>query len=158
MGEEAVKREEGGREEGKKGKMRGKNGAKRGQQKGGWVGRSGEKWGGGALKRKKRKKRRQKGAEIQNKGPKRHMNFVNMNFLAHPKPPILGPPEKKFMCLISWERTHKRDPHKLFRGDLRDQKRGPKRAIVGHKKFLALIVGARNGYHLSLWRFFSPVL
>ena len=28
-------------------------------------------------------------------------------------------PEKKFMCLISWERAQKRDPHKLFGGNLR---------------------------------------
>ena len=39
------------------------------------------------------------------------------------------------MCLISWERTRKRDPHKLFRGDFGGQNRGPKRAIFGHKKF-----------------------
>ena len=40
-----------------------------------------------------------------------------------------------FMCLISWERTQKGDPHKLFRGGFLGQKRGPKRAIFGHKKF-----------------------
>ena len=39
------------------------------------------------------------------------------------------------MCLISWELTQKEDPHKLFGGDFRGQKGGPKRAIFGHKKF-----------------------
>ena len=32
----------------------------------------------------------------------------------------------------------KRDPHKLFRGDFGGQKRGPKWAIFGHKKFSLL--------------------
>ena len=50
-------------------------------------------------------------------------------------PPILGP-RKKFMCLISWERTQKRDPHRVFRGDFGGQKRGPKRAIFGHKSLV----------------------
>ena len=47
-------------------------------------------------------------------------------------PGPLGP-RKKFMCLISWERTQNRDPHKLLRGDFLGQKGGPKRAIFGHK-------------------------
>ena len=42
------------------------------------------------------------------------------------------------MCLISWERTQKRDQHKLFQWDFGGQKRGPKRAIFGHKKFSLL--------------------
>ena len=63
------------------------------------------------------------------------MNFFNINFWPPPKTPDFGPPEKKFMCLISWERTQKRNTHKFFRGDFWGQKGGPKRAIFGHKKF-----------------------
>ena len=39
---------------------------------------------------------------------------------------------------LSWERTQKREPHKLFRGISWGQKGGPKRAIFGHKKFSLL--------------------
>ena len=67
-------------------------------------------------------------------GQKKHMNFFNINFWPPPKPPFWAP-RKKFVCLVSWERTQKRDPHKLFRGDCWGQKRGPKRGIFGHKKF-----------------------
>ena len=42
------------------------------------------------------------------------------------------------MCLISWERTPKRDPHQLFWEDFWGQKGGPKRGIFGHKKFSLL--------------------
>ena len=54
-------------------------------------------------------------------GPKyvtetKHINFFNINILAPTQNPSFGAPEKKFMCLISWERTQKRDQHKLFRG------------------------------------------
>ena len=41
------------------------------------------------------------------------------------------------MCLDSWERTQKGDPHKLFRGDF-GVKGGPKWAIFGQKKFSLL--------------------
>ena len=44
------------------------------------------------------------------------------------------------MCLFSWERTQTRDRKKLVRADFRGQKRGPKRAILGHKKFSLLFV------------------
>ena len=64
---------------------------------------------------------------------KSHKLFHSINFLA----PNLGP-QKKFMCLISWERAQKGDPHKLFRGDFWGQQRGPKRGIFGHKKFSLL--------------------
>ena len=73
------------------------------------------------------------------RGRKKHINFFNINFLPPTQnPPFCTPPPKKLMCLISWERMQKRDPHKLFRGDLWGQKRGPKRAIFGHKKFSLL--------------------
>ena len=68
------------------------------------------------------------------RGQKKHINFFN-NFLS---PTRNRAPRKKFMCLISLERTQKRGPHKLFRGDFWGQKRGPKRAIFGHKKFSLL--------------------
>ena len=46
-------------------------------------------------------------------------------------------PRKQFMCLISWERTQKGNPHKLFQAIL-GSKRGPKLAVLGHKKFSLL--------------------
>ena len=51
------------------------------------------------------------------KGRKKHINFFNISFLPPPKTPPFWPPRKEFMCLISWERTQKRDPHKLFGGN-----------------------------------------
>ena len=68
---------------------------------------------------------------------KAHKLFQHKLFGPHPKPPNLGP-QKKFMCLISWERTQKGDPHKLFRAEFWGQKGCPKRAIFGHKKFSLL--------------------
>ena len=65
-----------------------------------------------------------------NKGRKNTINFFDPTQKV--KPRTLGP-QKKFMCLISWERTQKRDPHKLFRVDFWGQKRGAKEAIFGHK-------------------------
>ena len=56
-------------------------------------------------------------------------------FGPHPKHPILGPQEKKSMCLISSERTQKRDH--ITGGFLRS-KRGSQTAIFGHKKFSLL--------------------
>ena len=41
--------------------------------------------------------------------------------------------------------TKKRAPHKLFRGDFWGQKGGPKRAIVGHKKFSLLFFFSCSG-------------
>ena len=68
------------------------------------------------------------------RGRKNHINS-----LAPTQNPPIWTPRKKFMCLISWERAQKRDPHKLlFRGHFWGQKRGPKRAIFGHKKFSLL--------------------
>ena len=52
-----------------------------------------------------------------NRGPKKHINFFNINFLAPTQNAPLWTPRKKFMCLISWERTPKRDPRELFGGD-----------------------------------------
>ena len=45
-------------------------------------------------------------------------------------------PRKKLMCLISWERTQQRDPHKCFWGEFGGQKRAPKQAIFGHKSLV----------------------
>ena len=67
---------------------------------------------------------------------KKHINFFNRNFLAPTQNPPFWAPRKKFMCLISWERMQKRDPHKLFRGDFWGQKRGPKRAISATKSLV----------------------
>ena len=43
--------------------------------------------------------------------------IFNINFLPPPETPHFGPPEQ-IMCLVSWERTQKRDPHELFQGGL----------------------------------------
>ena len=68
-------------------------------------------------------------------GPKRTRKlFQHKLFGPRPNIPFWAP-RKKFMCLISWERTKRRDPHKLCQGDFGGQKGGPKRAIFGHKKF-----------------------
>ena len=50
------------------------------------------------------------------RGQKKHINFSNINFLSPAQNPPFWAPRKKFMCLISWERAQKRDPHKLFWG------------------------------------------
>ena len=73
---------------------------------------------------------------------KKHINsFQYKLFGPHSKPPIWAP-RKKLMCLISWERTQKRDPHKLYWGDLGGQIQGPKPAIFGHKNFSLLFFPA----------------
>ena len=69
---------------------------------------------------------------------KKHINFFNINFLPPTQNAQFWALRKKFMCLISWERTQKRNPHKLFRGEIWRQKGGPKRAILGCKKFSLL--------------------
>ena len=76
---------------------------------------------------------------LKNRGPKKHINFFKINFLAPTQNPVLGPhqKEKRVVCLISWERMQKRDPHKLFRADFGVKKRGPKRAIFGHKSLVS---------------------
>ena len=75
----------------------------------------------------------------------------------HPKSPILGP-QKEFMCLVSWQRTQKRDPHKLFWGDFWAKNRGPKRTIFGHKKFSLLFFPALIREVRNLPLFFSHPL
>ena len=72
------------------------------------------------------------------RGLKKHINFFNKIFGPPPKTPHFGPPSKKFRCLIYWERTQKRDPHKLFRRDFWGQKEGPKRAVFGHNSLFFL--------------------
>ena len=90
------------------------------------------------------------------KGRKKHINFFNINFLAPTQNLPFWAPRKKFMCLISWQRTQKRDPHKLFRGDLGGQKRGPKQAIFGHKKFCLLLFSCPYMCFLVYWFFPGP--
>ena len=68
------------------------------------------------------------------RGRKKHINFFNINFLPPTRNPPFWAPRKKFMCLISWERAQKRDPHKLFRGDFwgqKERKISPKRKFLG---------------------------
>ena len=86
-------------------------------------------------------------AQISKKGPiysscrgqeKAHKLFPHQ-LLAPTQNTRFGAPRKKLMCLISWERTQKRESHKLFRGDFGDKKGGPKRATCGHKTFSFLV-------------------
>ena len=49
-------------------------------------------------------------------------------------------PQKKVDGLHFLGKKEKRDPHKIFGGDLGGQKRGPKRAILGHNKFSLLFL------------------
>ena len=69
---------------------------------------------------------------------KTHKLFQHKLFGSHPSPPILGPQKKSLCASFSGKQHKKRDPHKLFRGDFRNPKRGPKRAIFCHKKFSLL--------------------
>ena len=71
------------------------------------------------------------------KGWKKHINFFNINFLDPTQTPILGLRKKVYVSHFLGKNA-KRDPHKLFRVDFWGQKRGPKRAIFGHKKFSLL--------------------
>ena len=89
-------------------------------------------------------------------GRKKHINFCNINFLAPTQEPPFGGPRKKFMCLISWERTQKSDPGELFQGDLWGRKRGPKRAIFGHRKFSLLFFPALKQTG-AVSRYFSTI-
>ena len=79
---------------------------------------------------------------FRDRGPKKHIIFFNINSLAPTENTPFWAPRKKFICLISWERTQKRGPHKLFPGDLGGSKGGPKRAIFGHKKLSLLFFPA----------------
>ena len=83
----------------------------------------------------------------------KHITFFNINFLPSTQNPPFWSPRKIIMCLISWERTQKRDPHKLFRGHVGGQKWGPKRAIFGHGKFSLLFFSLP----LDTPRFSAPI-
>ena len=50
------------------------------------------------------------------RGQTKHINFFNINFLAPTQNPRFWTPRKKFMCLISWERTQKRHININFSG------------------------------------------
>ena len=67
---------------------------------------------------------------------KAHKPFQHKLFGSHPNPPILGPQQKSLCASFPGKSRKKRDPHQLFRGDFWGQKRGPKQAIFGHKKFV----------------------
>ena len=70
------------------------------------------------------------------KGQKRHINIFNIIFCPPPKTPDFGAPEKKLLCLISWERMQKRDPHEPFRGGFWGQKRSPQTRHLGLQNVL----------------------
>ena len=59
------------------------------------------------------------------KGRKKHINFLNINSLHPAQKPHFGPPGKKFMCLISWERTQKSTHVNFFGGNLGVKKGAP---------------------------------
>ena len=50
------------------------------------------------------------------RGQKKHKNFFNINFLAPTQNPPFWALRKKFMCLISWERTQKGTHINFFGG------------------------------------------
>ena len=52
------------------------------------------------------------------RGPKRHINFFNINFLAPTQNTPFWTPRKMFMCLISRERTQKGTHINFFGGTL----------------------------------------
>ena len=68
------------------------------------------------------------------KGQKKHINFFKINSLAPTQDrPILGP-RKKFMCLISWERTQKRHININFLGAFWGSKTGSPDGPFGPQK------------------------
>ena len=73
------------------------------------------------------------------------INFFNINFLALTRNTRFGGPGKKFMCLISWERTQKRDPHKLFREDFGDKKGPPNGPFSATKSLVYCFIFCQKG-------------
>ena len=71
---------------------------------------------------------------------KKHVNFLNINFLApHPKHPHFGPPEKSSCASFPGKRTQKGTHiNFFFGGDFGVKRGGPKRATFGQKKFSLL--------------------
>ena len=64
------------------------------------------------------------------RGPKKHRNFFNVNFLPPTQnTPFQVPRTKKFMCLISWERT--KGTHINFFGGIFGVKRGSRLRAKG---------------------------
>ena len=60
--------------------------------------------------------------------------FQHKLFGPHPRHPISPPPpQKKCMCLISWERTQTWDPHKFFEGIFGATKGVPNRPFLATK-------------------------
>ena len=90
------------------------------------------------------------------KGRKKHITFCNINILVPTQNPLLfWAPRKIYVPYIlaknarkgpTWERTQKRDPLKLFRGNFRGRKWGPKRAIFGHEKVSLLFFSCPSNF------------
>ena len=82
-------------------------------------------------------------------GPKKHINFFNINFLAPTQNTRFWPPRKKLMCLISWERTQKGTHINFFGGDFGVKKGVPNRPFSATKslvyRFFPALIGAILG-------------
>ena len=92
------------------------------------------------------------------KGRKKHINFFNINFLHPTRNPPFWAPRKKFMCLISWERTQ-RGTHINFFGGILGVKNGvPNEPFSARKSlvycfFPALICGgSKSRIHAAIYR------
>ena len=66
---------------------------------------------------------------------KAHKLFQHELFGPHPKAPDFGPPEKSYVPHFLGKNAKEAHKKKHFRGILGGQKRGPKQAVLGHKKF-----------------------
>ena len=85
---------------------------------------------------------------LTNRGRKKHINFFNINFLAPTQnPPFWAPRKKKFMCLISWERTQKRHISINLFGAIWGSKRGvPNGPFSATKSLVYCFFPALNKY------------
>ena len=52
------------------------------------------------------------------RGPKKHINFLNINFLAPTQNTPFRAPEKNLCASVPGKGRKKRNPHKVFQGDL----------------------------------------
>ena len=73
-------------------------------------------------------------------GTEKAYKLFNINFWPPTQNPPSWAPRKKLMCLISWERTPKRDPHKLFRGDFWVKKGVPKGPLSATKSLVYFLL------------------
>ena len=100
---------------------------------------------------------------------KAHKLFEHQLFDPHPKHPIFDHQKKKFMCLISWERTQKRNKNINFLGEIWGQKGAPNGPFLATKCLVyCFFFPALNGrppippegirtQRLSLCSFFLPI-